>query len=77
LATKYWKLAGRRGRKKALIAVAHKILTIIYHLLLTHKPYVDLGSDYLESLNSKDARARKLVKQLKALGYEVPNILGA
>ena len=43
LAAFYHRVARRRGTKKAILAVAHKLLVIIYHVLRTKKPYVDLG----------------------------------
>ncbi|WP_246940912.1 IS110 family transposase [Bacillus pinisoli] len=39
LSTKYWSLAARRGKKKALVAIAHRMLTIVYHMLLNKEPY--------------------------------------
>jgi transposase len=50
--------------------VAHKMLTLIYHMLLRQEHYKELGADYLDSL-SQHVRERKLVKQVEALGYEV------
>lgn len=41
LAAKYWKLASRRGKKKALIALAHKLLIIMHHLLLNKEAYIE------------------------------------
>lgn len=43
LSTKFWKLASRRGKKKACIAVARKILVIAYHLLKTKQAYIEGG----------------------------------
>jgi transposase len=43
LSVKYWKLASRRGKKKALIALARKLLTIIYHMLKSKQPYIEGG----------------------------------
>lgn len=71
LASKYWKLASRRGKKKALIALAHKMLTIVYHLLLRQQPYLDLGEDYLDHL-VRDSKAKRLLRQLQLLGYTIP-----
>lgn len=70
LSSRYWKLAARRGKKKALIATAHKILTMIYHMLLRQQPYVELGADYLDHLN-QEVKAKRLLKQLTSLGYTV------
>ena len=35
----YWSLAARRGKKKALVAIGHRMLTIVYHMLQNHEPY--------------------------------------
>jgi len=51
LGEKYRRLAARKGRQKALIAIARKMLVICYHMLSTRKPYHDLGIDYLDKLN--------------------------
>ena len=71
LAAQYRRLAGRRGKKRALVAVAHSILVIIYHLL--KKPgtsYRDLGPEYLDKLQSKQLTSH-LVRRLERLGYKV------
>jgi transposase len=66
----YRRLAGRRGKKRALVAVAHSLLVVIYHVLKTGKPYVELGADYFDRLDSKRL-SRYHVKRLEALGYQV------
>jgi transposase len=66
----YRRLAGRRGKKRALVAVAHSLLVVIYHLLKTGRPYADLGSDYFDRLDSKRL-TRYHVKRLESLGYQV------
>jgi transposase len=70
LAAQYHRLAARRGKKRALLAVAHSILVIIYHLLKHHKEYADLGRDYFDRLDPERLQ-RYLVKRLEALGNEV------
>lgn len=44
----YHRLAGRRDAKRAIIAVAHRMLTAIYYMLTQHEPYRDLGATYLD-----------------------------
>ncbi len=66
----YRRLAARRGAKRALVAVAHSLLVIIYHLLTTGEVYRELGADYFDRRN-KEALARRLVKRLTTLGYTV------
>jgi hypothetical protein len=70
LAAQYRRLASRRGKKRALLAVGHTILVIIYHLLRDHQEYKDLGRDYFDRLDP-DRLQRYLVKRLEALGLEV------
>ena len=70
LASQYHHLAGRRGKKKAVVAVAHSILRIIWHLLTHDCEYVDLGSRYLEERDKQNIQ-RRLVRRLEAYGYSV------
>jgi hypothetical protein len=62
----------RRGKGKALVAVARSILVIIWHLLANPTAtYHDLGADYYTSRIDKERRKRDLVQQLEALGLQV------
>jgi transposase len=70
LRSKYHSLVGRRGKKKALVALGHKILIMCYHILKYHRPYKELGADYLDH-RRKDKIARSYIKRLHHLGYEV------
>jgi transposase len=70
LAAQYRHLAARRGKKRALIAVGHSILVIIYHLLKNHVEYHDLGADYFDRLQPERLR-RYLVRRLQHLGFDV------
>ncbi|OIJ11510.1 IS110 family transposase [Anaerobacillus arseniciselenatis] len=45
LSIKYWSLASRRGKKKALVAIGHRMLTIVYHMLLNKEPYHELPAN--------------------------------
>jgi transposase len=70
LAAQYHRLAGRRGKKRAAVAVAHSILVIAYHLLRNGGTYHELGANYFDEL--KEAKVvRRLERRLQALGYEV------
>jgi transposase len=72
LAAQFWRLAGRIGKKKAAVAVAHSILVIAYHLMADPTAvYNDLGPDWFTRRNNPDARKQRLVKQLAELGYQV------
>jgi transposase len=70
LAAHYARLKGRRGHKRAVIAVGHSILIVAYHMLTRHQPYHDLGADYYLR-RDEHAHARRLVRQLEHLGYDV------
>lgn len=70
LSAHYRRLAGRRGKKRALVALAHTILVTIYHMLSDHRCYEDLGPDYLDHLHPQRL-AQGLVRRLQRLGYTV------
>lgn len=66
----YHRLAGRRGAKKAIVAVAHSILVVAYHLIERNEPYKELGSDYFDKRNV-ETTAKRLTKRLENLGFQV------
>lgn len=67
----YRRLAGRRGKKRAVIAVGHALLEVIYHLLKDPLlEYHDLGANYFDTLDPKRL-CRHFVKRLESLGFEV------
>jgi len=66
----YWRIAARRGHKKALFAVAHAILVIIYYLLSRKVSYEDLGENHFDE-RERQAVEKRLVRRLEKLGYEV------
>jgi hypothetical protein len=67
---KYYRLKARRGHKRAVVAVAHKILVAIYHMLSSDTPYRELGADYLERLEPERLKLN-LVRRLERLGFQV------
>jgi transposase len=72
LGARYRRLVKRRGKLKALVAVARSILTIIWHLLLDPTArYHDLGVDYHTRRIDTERRTRSHIRQLEALGYKV------
>jgi transposase len=78
LAAQYRRLTARRGKKRALLAVGHSILGIIYHMLKENVSYEDLGADYFDRKEPERLK-RYLVKRLERLGYTVdvvPSELG-
>jgi transposase len=70
LTAQFRRLAAKRGKKRALVAVGHTLLVIIYHVLRHGVEYQDLGPDYFDKLEPERLR-RYLVKRLQGLGYDV------
>ncbi len=70
LASRYRRLAGRRGANRAAVAVAHTILRIVYHMLKEGTHYKDLGAAYFERLDPHRLQ-RHLIGRLERLGYKV------
>jgi len=70
LAAQYKRIAAQRGKKRALIAVGHTVLTIVYTLLTRRQPYQDLGAAYFDQREQQRVE-RRLVQRLERLGYEV------
>jgi len=70
LAAQYHRLAGRRGKKRAIMAVAHSILVSAYHMLKNKVTYQDLGGNYFDKLNRKGTTAR-LLQRLQDMGLTV------
>ena len=72
LGERYRRIARRRGKLKALVAVARSILVIIWHLLANRAArYRDLGPGYYASRINKEKKTRNHIRQLEALGYAV------
>lgn len=70
-AAQYRRLAGRRGDKRAIVAVAHSILVAAWHILRHGATYRDLGHDYFDRLN-RDQRIRYYTRRLAELGVIAP-----
>ncbi len=70
LRDKFHRLKARMGMKKAAMAVAHKILIAVFHMLQRGVGFADLGGDYLDRIN-KHSTAKRLARRLTALGYDV------
>jgi transposase len=72
LGERYRRIVKRRGKLRALVAIARSILTIIWHLLADPAArYHDLGASYYDSRINKGSKARNHIRQLEALGYTV------
>jgi transposase len=70
LSSEYHRIAARRGKKRASIAVGHTILVIAYHILKEHVQYRDLGPDFFEQRKKREI-INKSIKRLEALGLKV------
>ena len=72
LGERYRRIARRRGKNKAIVAVGRSILVIVWHLLSDpHVRYTDLGPDFYDTRISNSRKMRNHVRQLEALGYKV------
>jgi len=70
LRSKYDSLAGRRGKKRALIAIGHKILVAAYFILKDKVAYKELGAEYLQELK-KGKQIKRHIQLLKELGVDI------
>jgi transposase len=72
LGERYRRIARRRGKKKAIVAVGRSILVIVWHLLSDPQAHFeDLGSDFYDTHLNTSAKKRNHIRQLEALGYKV------
>ena len=69
-AAQFRRIARRRGRQKAAVAVAHSLLGVIYHVLRNRRPYQELGASYFDTLDTARLE-RHHVHRLEQLGYTV------
>ena len=63
----------RKGRKRAIVAVAHSIAVAAYQMLKNHQPWSDLGADYFDR-TQPDKTADRLLQRLSKMGYDVSQI---
>ena len=70
MSAKYRSLVARRGQKKALVAVGHKMLIMCYHILKHKVPYKELGGNYLDE-RRRNRITKSYIKRLNSLGYTV------
>ena len=68
-ATQYARISVRRGKKRAIVAVAHSILIAIYHVIKNNDKFRDLGSEYYNKYN-KERKIAGHLKKLKQLGWQ-------
>lgn len=69
LKRKYESLVGRRGKKKALVAVGHKIIVAVYHVLKTKEAFKE--PQLHESPRKRNKQVKNYLNKLKALGIEI------
>jgi transposase len=70
LAARSRRVAARRGKKRALVAVAHSLLVIAYHVLIRKEPYKELGGNYFDERRCESV-VNRLGRRLAKLGYPV------
>jgi transposase len=70
LSAQYHRLARRLGKQKAVMAVAHSLLVIIYHMLRDKQPYRDLGGTFFET-REKERVVKGALRRLEGFGYTV------
>jgi len=70
LSAMYRRLVRRMGKKKALVAAAHTLAVMIYHIIDRSKPYLELGADYFDR-TQPEKQLRYHVKRLQAMGFKV------
>ena len=70
LAARFRRLAARKGKKRAIVAVAHTILVLVYHMLKAKQPYRELGADFLDLRHAEQVK-QYLLKRLARLGLQV------
>jgi transposase len=68
--TLFFRISRRAGMKKAAVAVAHRLLTIVYVMIRDGKRYIEQGADYFDRLHPEQTK-RRLLARLDNLGYEV------
>ena len=67
---KYHRLKTRRGHKKALVAIAHRVMNAVFHIIKNGVSYKELGMDYLDK-KTKTSKLYRLHKQAEALGFQL------
>lgn len=70
LAVYFRRLSARRGGRRAMVAVMHKLAIAIWHVLNDHSPYRELGADYFAKRDPERA-IRRMIKEANSLGLTV------
>jgi transposase len=70
LSAMYHRLAARRGKKRAIVAVAHSIVRSAFHMLSRNEPYHELGSNYFDE-HRREHLVDRLTRRIERLGYHI------
>jgi transposase len=70
LSALYHRLAARRGKKRAIVAVAHSIVRSAFHMLARNEPYHELGGNYFDK-HRREHLVDRLTRRIERLGYRV------
>jgi transposase len=70
LSTLYHRLAARRGKKRAIMTVAHSIVVSVFHMLSRNEPYRELGANYFD-IHQRQHVVDRLTRRIERLGYHV------
>ena len=73
---KYWRLRYRLGPKKAIVAIAHRIIKALFFIIKKGKEYRELGDKYL-AMRSKKNKMTKIRREAKELGFNLVPIASA
>jgi hypothetical protein len=76
LSVRYKKVAARRGKKRAIVAVGHSILTIVYHILKDKVDYRELGAGFVDE-KKRQSRIKYYQQALVELGVDIAGIQSA
>ena len=66
----FWRISARGGQKKAALAVAHRVLTIVWHIISEGKTYQEIGGNHYDRLHPERS-ARRLIRRLQQIGFDV------
>ena len=70
LSALYHRLSGRRGKKRAIVAVARSMLVSVYHMLCRREVYQEMGRDVFDE-RERTSKMKWLKRRLERLGYQV------
>ena len=70
LGAQYRRIAARKGKQRAAVAVAHSIMTIVFHLMTKKETYKELGADYFDK-RREEVIVKQSVRRLESLGFTV------